>query len=147
MMSHLVHFLVSLFLISTCTMYADSSDLPTCPIWTYPSPPHNECVCGNSLRDAIICNSETLTVQLTVTFFCLMIFNSNGVNTTLLGTCPYRNTEILPKNISQIFENSSLCSFTIERDSFAENVQKTTLSQLIPITLDVLNARITTIDG
>ena len=92
-------------------MHVDSSDLPTCPIWTYPSPPHNECVCGDSLQDAIICNSETLTVQLTVKFFCLMLFNSSGVNTTLLGTCPYGNTQILPKNISQIYESSSLCSF------------------------------------
>ena len=94
-------------------MYADSSDLPTCPIWTYPSPPRNECVCGNSLKGAIICNSETLTVQLTVEFFCLMIFNSNGLNTTLLGTCPYGYKRILPKNVSmsQIYEDSSLCSF------------------------------------
>ena len=94
-------------------VHADSSDLPTCPMWTYPSPPRNECVCGDSLQDAIICNSEMLTVQLTVKFFCLMIFNSNGMNTTLLGTCPYGNKQILPKNfsISQIHEDSSLCSY------------------------------------
>ena len=91
-------------------MYAESSDLPNCPIWTYPSPPHNECVCGSSLEDAIICNSETLTVQLTVRFFCLMLFNSKGVTTTLLGTCPYGNLGILPKNVTHVSEDPSLCS-------------------------------------
>ena len=95
-------------------MYADldSSDLPTCPIWTYPSPPHNECVRGSSLEDAIICNSETLTVQLTVRFFCLTItlLNSKGVTTPLLGTCPYGNVGILPKNVTHISEDPSLCS-------------------------------------
>ena len=92
-------------------MYADSSDLPTCPIWTYPSPPHNECVCGSSLEDIVICNSEAQTVQLTVKFFCLMLFNSKGVTTTLLGTCPYGNRGILPKNATHnISEDPRLCS-------------------------------------
>ena len=109
-MPHLIHFLVGFFMYA---VHADSSDLPTCPIWTYPSPPRNECVCGDSLQDTVICNSEILTVQLTAKFFCSMIFNSNGVNTTLLGTCPYGNKQILPKNfsISQIHEDSSLCSY------------------------------------
>ena len=42
-----------------------------------------------------------------------MIFNDNGLNTTLLGTCPYSYKRILPKNVSmsQIYEDSSLCSF------------------------------------
>ena len=91
-------------------MYAESSDLPICPMWTYPSPPHNECVCGSNLEDIIICNSETLTVQLTVEFFCLMLFNSKGLTTTLLGTCPYGNKGILPKNATHISEDPSLCS-------------------------------------
>ena len=106
----LVNILVSFFLMSTSIMYADSSDLPTCPIWTYPSPPHNECVCGSSLQEAIICNSETLTVQLTVEFFCLMLFNSKGVTATLLGTCPYGSAGILPKNMTHVSEDPSLCS-------------------------------------
>ena len=118
-------------------MYADSSDLPTCPIWTYPSAPHNECVCGDSLRDAIICNSETLNVQFTVAFFCLMMFNSNGVNTTLLGTFPYGNTEILPIIYLKSTRTAAYVLLTIERDSFVENVQKTILSLPIHITLDV----------
>ena len=106
----LVHYLVSFIVYA---VYMQIAYLPTCPIWTYPSPSRNECVCGNSRREAIICNSETLTVQLTVEFFCLMTFNNNGLNTTLLGTCPYGYKRILPKNVSmsQIYEDSSLCSF------------------------------------
>ena len=107
----LVNTLVSFFLMSTSIMYADSSDLSTCPIWTYPSPPHNECVCGSSLEDAVICNSETLNVQLTVKFFCLMAFNSKGITTTLLGTCPYGTKGMLPKNVTHVSEDPSLCSF------------------------------------
>jgi hypothetical protein len=37
--------------------------------------------------------------------------------------------------------------FLIERDSFVENVQKIILSLPIHITLDVSNAKITTMDG
>ena len=92
---------------SKCT--TDSSEVATCPTWTYPSPPHNECVCGTSLEDAIICNSETLTVQLTVNYLC--IFNSKNLHTTLIGTCPYGCTGLLPKNVSQIEEDTSLCSY------------------------------------
>ena len=101
-MPHLVHFLVSFFLINTCTytMCADGSDLPSCPIWTYPSPSGNECVCGGGFYNIIICNPETLTVQLIVKFFCFMLFNDNGVNTTLLGTCPYDDSVRLPMNFS-----------------------------------------------
>ena len=107
-------FLVSFFLINILAMCADSSDLPsTCPIWTYSSPSGNECVCGNSLIGVIVCNPETLAVQLSVQFFCFMVFDSNGVNTTLLGTCPYGNPQWLPRNfsMSQINEDSRLCSF------------------------------------
>ena len=92
-------------------MYADSSDLPTCPIWTHLSPSHNECICGNSLKETIICNPETLTAQLIVRFLCVMMFSSKSVNSILLGTCPYGNKGILPKNMSEISEDTSLCSF------------------------------------
>jgi hypothetical protein len=37
--------------------------------------------------------------------------------------------------------------FTIEKDNFVENVQKTILSLPIHITLDVSNAKITTMGG
>ena len=107
----LINTLVRFFLMSTSIMYAESSDLTTCPIWTYPSPPHNECVCGSSLEDAVICNSETLNVQLTVKFFCLMLFNNKGVTTTLLGTCPYSTKGMLPKNVTHVSEDPSLGSF------------------------------------
>ena len=112
-MPRLVHLLVSFFLINMFTMCADSSDLPTCPIWTYPSPSGNECVCGDSLSNMIICNPETLTIQLTVKFFCFILFNDNGVNTTLLGTCPYGDSVRLPRNfsMSHIYEDTKLCPF------------------------------------
>ena len=113
-MPRLVHFLVSFFLINLLTMCADSSGLhSTCPIWTYPSPSGSECVCGDGLFNIIICNPETLTIKLTVKFFCFMIFDNNGVNTTLLGTCPYGDSQWLPRNfsMSQIYEDSRLCSF------------------------------------
>ena len=104
----LANILVSFFLMSTSVMYADldSSDLPNCPIWTYPSPPHNECVCGSSLEDIIICKSETLTVQLTVKFFCLTItlFNSKGVTTTLLGTCPYGSSGNTTEECNSLYQ-------------------------------------------
>ena len=112
-MKRLVHLLVSFFLINMLTMCADSSDLFTCPIWTYPSPSGNECICGDSLSNMIICNPETLTIQLTVKFFCFILFNDNGVNTTLLGTCPYGDSVRLPRNfsMSHIYEDSRLCPF------------------------------------
>ena len=96
-----------LYHVSKCT--TDSTEVATCPTWTYPSPPHNECVCGASLADAIICNSETLTVQLTVKYLC--IFNNKNLHTTLVGTCPYGCTGLLPRNVSQIEEDTSLCSY------------------------------------
>ena len=94
-------------------MCADSSKLPSCPIWTYPSPSGKECVCGDSLNNAVICNPETLTIQLIVKFFCFVLFNDNGVNTTLLGTCPYGNSQGISRtfNMSQVYEDSTLCSF------------------------------------
>ena len=95
-----------LYHVSKCT--TDSTEVTTCPTWTYPSPPHNECVCGTSLEDAIICNSETLTVQLTVKYLC--VFNSKNLYTTLVGTCPYGCTGLLPRNVSQLEEDTSLCS-------------------------------------
>ena len=112
-MPRLEHFLVSFFLINILTMCADSSKLPSCPIWTYPSPSGKECVCGDSLHNAVICNPETLTIQLIVKFFCFILFNDNGVNTTLLGTCPYGNSQGISRtfDMSQIYEDSRLCSF------------------------------------
>ena len=114
-MQHLVHFLVNFFLtnmLTTCTR-ADSSDLPTCPVWTYPSPSGSECICGDSLYNVIICNPETLTIQLAVKFFCFMVFDNNDVNTTLLGTCPYGDSQRVPKtfDMSQIYEDTRLCPF------------------------------------
>ena len=117
-MPHSVHFLLIFFLTIinrfTIISSADSSDQPsTCPIWAYPSPSGNECICGDHLKDVVICNPETLAVKLNVKFFCFMLFNDNGVINTLVGTCPYDNSQRLPRNlsVSRIYEDSRLCSF------------------------------------
>ena len=116
-MPHSVHFLLSFLLIInrfTIILSADSSDQPsTRPIWTYPSPSGNECICGSALIDIIICNPDSLAVHLNVQFFCFMLFNDNGVSTALIGTCPYDNSQRLPRNlsVSEIYEDSRLCSF------------------------------------
>ena len=39
-----------------------------------------------------------------------MLFNCKGVTTTLLGTCPYGSAGILPKNVTHVSEDPSLCS-------------------------------------
>ena len=108
-MPSVVHFLIRFFLIiiNIFTVCAESSDQPTCPIWTYPSPSGNECICGDDFDQVVLCNPETLTVPFTVKLFCFMLFNSNGVNMTLLGTCPYGGTEKLP---SMLHKDSLLCS-------------------------------------
>ena len=89
-----------------------------------------------------------LDVHLTVEFFCLiLLFNSKGVMITLLGTCPYGNKGILPKNVTHISEDQVCAHFSIERDGFVENVQKTILSQPIHIILDVSNVKGSRMDG
>ena len=116
-MPRLVRFLVSFFLLDIFTMCADSSDLPTCPIWTYPSTSGNECVCGDNLENVITytCNQKSLTVQLNRRFYCFMLLNDNGVNTTLLGTCPYGDSVRLSIGtlacLIYIYEDSRLCLF------------------------------------
>ena len=46
-------------------------------------------------------------------FFCFMLFNDNGVSTALIGTCPYGDSQRLPRNlsVSEFYEDSRLCSF------------------------------------
>ena len=39
-----------------------------------------------------------------------MLFSSKGVTTTLLGTCPYATKGMLPKNVTHVSEDPSLCS-------------------------------------
>ena len=78
----------------------EGSALPTCPTWTYPSPPDNECVCGAKLHNNIICDQHTLTTVITVRNIC--VFFSRELQTTLAGTCPYGHAGILPRNASKI---------------------------------------------
>ena len=78
----------------------DSSGLPTCPTWTYRSPPDNDCVCGVKLHNGIICDRNTLTTIIIERFIC--VFFSRELQTTLAGTCPYGFKGILPRNASMI---------------------------------------------
>jgi hypothetical protein len=56
--------------------------------------------------------------------------------------------DYLGTSVYLISMRTAACAhITIERDSFAENVQKTILSQPIHIILDVSNAKITIMDG
>ena len=151
-MPRLVRFLVSFFLLDIFTMCADSSDLPTCPIWTYPSISGNECVCGDNLEDVITCNQKSLTVQLNRRFYCFMLLNDNGVNTTLLGTCPYGDSVRLSRNFSMshiyLWGQQVVLILQSNRTALRRiHVQKTTPSLPIHITLAVSNAKITTKDG
>ena len=70
-----------LFHASLCISISNSSEISTCPTWTYPSPPHNEYVCGDTLDGGIFCDPDTLTVSITMS-----IFFSEQVQIMLAGT-------------------------------------------------------------
>ena len=94
--------------LSICIISNGSEISTTCPTGTYPSPPHNECVCANIPGSGVICDPDTLTVFVVTENICM--FFSEELQTTLFGTCPYRFAGKLPRNISQIMEESSkLC--------------------------------------
>ena len=83
-----------------------NSEVSTCPMWTYPSPLRNECVCANT--NGIFCDPDTLTVSIITENICM--FFSEQLQTTLIGTCPYRFVGKLPRNVSQITGgNTQLC--------------------------------------
>ena len=112
----ILSFLIILFHASKCT--SESSKVATCPTWTYPSPPHNECVCGSDLHYwgyNIICDPDTLTVTVILTerYFC--IFFSEELQTTLVGTCPYGYHGTLPRNPSKIKEGSNILCFHLHQ--------------------------------
>ena len=95
-------------------LFQDSSEQSTpiaaCPAWTYPNPQApNECVCGNSLHNTIICEQDTLTSFLTVSNIC--VFFSEELQTTLAGTCPYGYGQNLPTNLSKPKEKSTQFCF------------------------------------
>ena len=111
-----------------------NSKLFTCPTWTYPSPPHNKCVCGATLHNFIICDPDTLTAFLTVTNVCILF--SEELQTTLAGTCPYMAME---ESYQTMYQRSkkrvlSFAFICIEQASFVESVRKMTLYQSIHIT-------------
>ena len=134
-MPHSVHFLLSFFLIinrfTTIILSADSSDLPsTCPIWTYmyPSPSGNECICRHHLKHVVICNPETLAVKLMWNSFAscywmIMVWAPHWlVPVHMITHRKCLRTWVCPESM----RTAGCVRFTIERDSFAENVQKTT---------------------
>ena len=93
-------------LIITVTLINDSecsnessSGLPICPTWTYPSPPDNECVCGDKLHYNIVCDPDTLITVITGSNIC--VFFSRESLTTFAGTCPYGFRGTLPRNASE----------------------------------------------
>ena len=91
--------LLFICILSILVHASSEQHIATCPTWIYPNPQaHNECVCGNSLHNMIICEQETLTSLLIVSDIC--IFYSEELQTTLAGTCPYGYGENLPKNLS-----------------------------------------------
>ena len=91
-----------------CISICNSSEISTCPTGTYPSSPHNECVCANMHASDIFCDPDTLTVSVLTGHIC--VFCSEELQTTLIGTCSYRFTGKIPRNVSQIIEGSSkLC--------------------------------------
>ena len=102
---NLVCVLIILIHDSKCNI--GSSELSTCPTWTYRSPPGNECVCGVRLHNSIICDRNTLTTVITERFIC--VFFSRKLQTTLAGTCPYGFRGILPRNASEIEESKWFC--------------------------------------
>ena len=91
-----------------CTSISNNLEISkTCPTWTYPSPPHNECVCGNA--PGISCDQDTLTVSVRAGHNICMFFSDN-LQTILIGTCPYIFNGQIPRNTSQIMEEiSKLC--------------------------------------
>ena len=94
--------LVSLIHVSNCSANStyNSSKISTCPTWTYPSPLHNDCVCGDRLNGAIVCDPLHLTTILTEQRLC--IFFSEELQTVLAGTCPYGwHRRVLPRNIKE----------------------------------------------
>ena len=53
-----------------CNSVSNCSEISTCPTWTYPSPPHNECISGNTIDHGIYCDPDTLIVSITMRSIC-----------------------------------------------------------------------------
>ena len=91
--------------LSICIISKGSEISATGPTGTYPSTSHNECVCANIPGSGVICDPDTLTVFVVMENICM--FFSEELQTTLIGTCPYWFAGKLPRNISQIMEESN----------------------------------------
>ena len=74
--------------------------ISACPTWTYPNKTslRHECICGDSLKGAIECDQDTLTIIRLAKFYC--IFYDTELNRTVVGNCPYKYyaESELPKN-------------------------------------------------
>ena len=85
-------------------------NVPECPTWTYPNKfsSQDECVCGSHLEGAVECSPTTLDVFI-APYYCMSY--DQVLNTTVIGSCPYRplvqeyHPALVPK------EPSSLSSF------------------------------------
>ena len=110
-----------LFHTCMCISISNSSEVSACPTWTYPSPPNNECVCGDTFDHSIFCDRNTLAVS--IGFICM--FNSEELQTTLVGTCPYGKSIKVPRNITQLMqENIQICFHLHRTGPFCEECKE-----------------------
>ena len=123
--------------VSGSTILADSEDGITCPHWMFPTHPENgstACECGDNVRGAVLCNSETQKVEV---HKCYCMTYSIDNTSLVVGKCWYgcyfaqhkRSPGIvfyypLPSNISQVCDHfhrdGQLCSKC--KDGFAPPV-------------------------
>ena len=124
--------------VSGSTILADSEDGIACPHWMFPTHTENgstACECGDNVRGAVLCNSETQKVEVR-RCYC-MTYSSDNNTSMVIGKCWYGcyiaqlnlDTGIvfycpLPSNISQVCDhfhrNGQLCGKC--KDGFAPPV-------------------------
>ena len=79
--------------------------IQACPTWTYPNKTSlsHECICGDFLEGAVVCDQDTLKVRL-APYYCISY--NRWLNTTVIGSCPYRYYESeLPQNPLELDSN------------------------------------------
>ena len=82
-----------------------------CPTWTYSGPSFNNCVCGQSLGNIVICDPATLNLSVSVAIDYYCMFFSEEFNTTLIGSCPFSKRGKVSMNVSELKYRNGLCSY------------------------------------
>ena len=118
----------------TPTEHAIMSEPHPCPTWHYYS--NNECVCGDWLKGAVVCNANSSTVPVYLAkHFC--IFFSDKLNTTIIGCCPYSpDGGEVPMNTTELNNSGGLCSFSSKRSalwSMCRELHSTSLFLLLRV--------------